>query len=187
MQVASDLLQTKYHFDKVTAGYLFGIPYIIGAIFAPPLGLMIDKYGRRAFLCCLSSVILLVAFTLSMFATECDKCHKELLSLVLIGLGWTIYAAAIWGTIPLVVAPHTVGTAFGMVVSIQNLGLVMAPTIVGIIKDKTREIVHGYFWVFAFFIAINLVGLAMNVALYQIDLKENNGRLNKVYIDSPEN
>lgn len=89
----------------MTAGYLFGIPYIIGACFAPPLGIMIDKYGKRAWLCCLSSVILIVAFSLSMLTTECDKCYKEILSLILIGIGFVIYAAAIWGTIPLVVPP----------------------------------------------------------------------------------
>ena len=46
IQVASDLLQTKYHFDKITAGYLFGIPYIISAVSSPLLGILIDQVGK---------------------------------------------------------------------------------------------------------------------------------------------
>jgi MFS family permease len=71
IQVASDILQTKYHFDKIKAGYLFGVPYIISAILSPLLGLTIDKVGKRAFLICLSSVILIIAYTASMMMPEC--------------------------------------------------------------------------------------------------------------------
>lgn len=63
----------------------------------------------------------------------------------------------------------------------QNVGLVTAPTIVGLIKDKTVHIVYGYYWTFAFFIVINGVGLAMNITLYYIDINRHGGRLNKVY------
>lgn len=55
--------------------------------------------------------------------------------LVLNGLAYSIYSAAIWGSIPYVVAPNSIGTAFGMATAIQNIGLVIAPTIVGYIKD----------------------------------------------------
>jgi nitrate/nitrite transporter NarK len=71
LQIASDLLQQKYGFDKITAGYLFGIPYIISAVTSPFLGLMIDKIGKRALLICLSSVLLIIAFTSSMLMPEC--------------------------------------------------------------------------------------------------------------------
>jgi nitrate/nitrite transporter NarK len=71
IQVASDLLQTKYHFDKITAGYMFGIPYIISAILSPLLGYGIDRVGKRALLIVLSSFILIIAFISSMMMEEC--------------------------------------------------------------------------------------------------------------------
>lgn len=180
IQVASDLLQTKYHFDKITAGYLFGVPYIISACASPFLGLMIDKIGKRAFLCCLSSVILIIGFTTSMMMPDCDRCYNELIPLIFTGFGYSIYAAAIWGSVPYVVPAKSVGTAFGLATSIQNIGLVVAPTIVGIIKDRTKTVGHGYFWVFAFFIGINLVGLLLNMSLYFIDINQNKGVLDRV-------
>jgi hypothetical protein len=57
---------------------------------------------------------------------------------------------------------------------------VIAPTIVGMIKDRTKSIDHGYFWVNAFFIGVNCVGLTLNMSLYYIDINHNNGVLDKV-------
>lgn len=135
IQNCSDLLQKKYGFDRVKAGYLFGIPYIISAIISPFLGAAIDRFGKRAFLICLSSIILIIGFGASMMMPECYQCYNELYVLIFTGIGYSIYASAIWGSVPYVVSPRTVGTAFGLATSIQNIGLCTAPTIVGYIKD----------------------------------------------------
>ena len=69
---------------------------------------------------------------------ECYQCYNELYPLILTGVGYSIYAAAIWGSIPYVVDENSVGTAFGLATAIQNIGLTISPTIVGMIKDGTR-------------------------------------------------
>jgi len=184
IQICSDLLQKKYHFGKVKAGYLFGIPYIISACASPFIGYGIDKFGKIAFLICMSSVILTMGFASSMMMPECNQCYNEVLPLILTGIGYSIYASAIWGSVPYVVEKHTVGTAFGLATAIQNIGLVLAPTIVGAIKDKTRHIDHGYYWCNAFFVAINIVGLVLNMSLYYIDIYHNKGVLDKVEGDN---
>ena len=117
---------------------------------------------------------------------ECYQCYNEVYPLVLTGIGYSIYAAAIWGSVPYVVAPTSVGTAFGIATAIQNIGLVVAPTIIGMIKDQTRAIDHGFFWVNAFFISINIVGLFLNMALYHIDINQNGGVLDKVATDGTD-
>jgi len=180
IQVASDLLQTKYQFDKIQAGYLFGVPYIISAVSSPFLGLAIDKVGKRALMICMSSFILIIAFASSMMMPECYQCYNEVYPLVFCGIGYSIYAAAIWGSIPYVVSPNAVGTAFGLATAIQNIGLVIAPTLVGMIKDNTKVVDHGYFYVNAFFIFINVVGLLLNMTLYYIDINHKDGILDKV-------
>lgn len=159
---------------------MFGVPYIIAAVFAPILGLTIDRIGKRAILICLSSVILICAYFSSMLMPECDQCYNEMYPLVLTGIGYSIYAAAIWGSIPYIVSKHTLGTAFGLATAIQNIGLVISPTIVGQIKDNTRSVDHGYFWVNGYFVLINVIGLFLNAALYYIDINHNDSVLDKV-------
>jgi len=115
-----------------------------------------------------------------MMMPECDQCYNEMYPLVLTGVGYSIYAAAIWGSIPYLVSSTTVGTAFGIATAIQNIGLVISPTLVGLIKDNTKSIDHGYFWVNAYFVFINLIGLCLNISLYYIDINYNNSVLDRV-------
>lgn len=167
------------------AGYYFGIPYIISAVSSPFLGLLIDKIGKRGFMICLSSIILVIAFAMSMMAPECHQCNNELYPLVLTGVGYSIYAAAIWGSIPYVVDESAVGSAFGVTTAIQNIGLCIAPTLVGFIKDRTLEIDHGFFWVHAFFLLVNVLGFILNAMLYYIDIYHNDRVLDTIKGSEP--
>lgn len=55
---------------------------------------------------------------------------------------------------------------------------------VGVIKDNTAHVGHGYFWTMAFFAGINVVGLLLNLSLYYIDVNENDSVLDKVDMGS---
>lgn len=186
-QNSSDLLQMKYHFDKITAGYYFGIPNIISAIITPFLGYTIDKVGKRAILCCFSSLILIIAFANSMESPECTRCKSELYTLALVGVGASIYSSVIWASIPYVVKEQALGTAFGVTTAIQNTGLVAVPSLVGVIKDKTQQYDHGYYYTMALFVGINVLGFALNGLLYTIDIYQNNGVLDRVHTKESQN
>ena len=114
-----------------------------------------------------------------MMLPACDQCYNEVYPLVLTGIGYSIYAAAIWGSVPYTVPPQTVGSAFGICTAVQNIGLVIAPTVVGIIKDNTTRGYH-YYWVCFLFVCINVVGFVLNLWLYIIDIKKYGGILNNV-------
>ena len=124
-------LNVKNKINHETAGDMFGAPYLISAIFAPILGYMIDRKGKRVMFIIISSLILIVAFTISLFLPDTEGSKLELIPLVLLGFGYSIYCSAIWGSIPYVVEPHTIGTAFGLCTAIQNIGLTVSPLIVG--------------------------------------------------------
>jgi hypothetical protein len=55
----------------------------------------------------------MAAHLITMFLPPCEHCFTEVGPLVLTGFGYSIYAAALWGSIPYVVEARTVGTAFG--------------------------------------------------------------------------
>ena len=118
IQVVSDMIQKKNGLDSKTAGTLFGIPYLISAFASPILGFGIDRFGRRALMITLSSLLLAIAFGISAFLPEKEGSEMEKIPLVLIGIGYSFYCACIWGSIPYTVAPHTVGTAFGICTAI---------------------------------------------------------------------
>lgn len=117
---------------------------------------------------------------MSMMAPECDQCNNEIYPLVLTGIGFSIYAVAMWGSIPYVVPESATGSAFGVTTAIQNTGLCVAPTLVGYIKDKTLKIDHGFFWVHAFFVSMNVLGFVLNGTLYYRDIYYNDRVLDTV-------
>jgi nitrate/nitrite transporter NarK len=182
IQFVSKMLKLRFHFSDEMAGKYFGIPYTISAAASPFLGILIDKIGRRGLLIICSSFILLAAHVINMFLPDCDQCFTEILPLVLVGIGYSIYAAALWGSIPYVVDKRAIGTAFGFCTAIQNAGMAVAPTIVGeIITATSDDSFHGFFWSSFFFSCICVVCLFLNTWLYLEDIRNNNGELNKVH------
>lgn len=127
----------------------------------------------------MSSVVLIAAFVISLTNKPCDQCNSEVIVLVLVGIGYSIYAAVIWSSIPYVVTPQTVGTAFGICMAIQNIGMAGGPLVVNYIKQHTERD-FGYFWANIFYLGINITGLILHIALYFVDLAQNDGVLNKV-------
>lgn len=83
-----------------------------------------------------SSIVLIATFAISMVLPDCpteSPCYYEVIPLVMCGIGYSIYASVIWGSIPYTVEPRTVGTAYGICTAIQNIGLAYAPWQVSVI------------------------------------------------------
>ena len=55
------------------------------------------------------------------------------------------------------------------------------PALVGYIKDKTKLIDHGYFYVNALFVGLNVITFLLNFSVYLIDIYHNNSILDKVH------
>ena len=52
-----------------------------------------------------------------------------LIPLALLGIGYSVYAAALWGCIPYTVPAKLIGTAYGITTAVQNVGLTISPLI----------------------------------------------------------
>ena len=70
-----------------------------------------------------------------------------------------------WPCVPLVVEEKRVGTAFGLMTAIQNLGLTFFPFMSGRLVDKT----HGYTASQVMFAGLGLAGLVFAVMLLRAD------------------
>jgi len=117
IQNVSKLLIDKYNFDDRHAAILFGVPYIVSAVISPIFGLVGDKCGKRVQLIMASNLILILAFFISMVLPGCPDegtCYYEFAPLLFVGIGYAIYLAVFWGSIPLTVEKQSVGTAFGI-------------------------------------------------------------------------
>lgn len=95
------------------------------------------------------------------------------------GLTYSIYVAALWPMVPLVVKAQVVGSAYGLCTAVQNIGLALGPTIVGAVTfknaksdDRTGANNDAFVWVnvvlgsFAFMGVITSIGLLISDKVY---------------------
>ena len=105
-----------------------------------------------------------------------------LLPQTLLGIGYSVYAAALWGSIPYCVNPKNLGTAFGLTTAFQNTGLVLAPLVTGYLIDNTGPVgeENGYFWSMMALAGFAAIGFLINLWLYTDDIKNRGSVLNNV-------
>jgi nitrate/nitrite transporter NarK len=98
IQNAEGLMEQKFGFSAETAGTWYGTPYFMSAFLSPVLGYGIDKVGKRALVTEENWIIMV--------------------PLCMLGVGYSVYASALWGSIPYVVKPANLGTAFGITTAV---------------------------------------------------------------------
>lgn len=96
--------------------------------------------------------------------------------LLLLGFSYAIYASALWPSVALVIEPEYHATAYGIVTSVQNLGLAVAPMIVGTLMPAANcptfdECVSHYVKVELLFIGVGGVGFLSGLLLNFVDYR----------------
>ena len=115
-----------------TAPGITSIVIFASMIFAPFAGDLVDRIGKRATVMVVGSLILIPAH-LIMGITHWNPVP----SMIVLGAAFVLVPAAMWPSVPLVVEEKRVGTAFGLMTAIQNLGLGLFPLLNGKLRDAT--------------------------------------------------
>jgi MFS family permease len=168
--IASNFFQVRFKYSTTESGMIISITYAVAAILCPIFGKIVDKVGRRVVLMIFSASSVCLVHVLFLLTPDADKPIYPIFYMMLLGLGYSIYATVMWASIPYLVEPKTIGTAFGVATSIQNMGLGFGPLVVGAIKEgSTKD--HGYYWVTFFFVIMGLIGVASATAVYINDIR----------------
>jgi cyanate permease len=72
-----------------------------------------------------------------------------------------------WPAVPLIVKKEHVGTAFGLMTVVQNVGLGAFPALNGFLRDLT----HDYTASLVMFASLGIVGLVFAILLKRADAK----------------
>jgi MFS family permease len=148
-----------------TAPGITSIVIFASMVFAPFAGNLVDRIGKRATLMVVGSLVLIPAH-LVMGITHWNPVP----SMALLGAAFVLVPAAMWPSVPLVVEEKRVGTAFGLMTAIQNLGLGLFPLLNGKLRDATGT----YTATQIMFSGLGLVGLVFAFLLLRSDRKHGN-------------
>uniref|UniRef100_A0A673BKR9 Lysosomal dipeptide transporter MFSD1 n=1 Tax=Sphaeramia orbicularis TaxID=375764 RepID=A0A673BKR9_9TELE len=149
----------KFGFSPAQARAVNSIVYIISAPASPVLGFMVDKTGRNVVW-----VIFAVVTTLAAHMMLAFTFWNPWIAMSLLGISYSLLACALWPMVAFVVPEHQLGTAYGFMQSIQNLGLALIAMAAGAILDN-----RGYLVLEVFFCACICIALMAVVMLYFVD------------------
>ena len=149
-----------------TAGGVSSIIIFASMILAPFAGRLVDKIGRRATFMIAGS-LLMIPCHLAMGLTRIYPAYP----MILLGFAFVLVPAAMWPSVPLIVRSERVGTAFGLMTAIQNVGLGLFPLFNGLLRDATGAYVASQ----VMFASLGLVGLVFALLLKRADRRERSG------------
>jgi MFS family permease len=133
LKYAPDLLMNKFGMERAIAGEVSSY-LVFGTIALTPLfGWVTDTKGKTATLMYIGSALLIVSHGL--FALTSVSPYVPLFTL---GVAFSLVPAAMWPAVAKIVKDSRLGTAYGFMFSVQNLGLFAFPILIGKVLDASN-------------------------------------------------
>ncbi|HNR21765.1 MAG TPA: MFS transporter [Steroidobacteraceae bacterium] len=138
----------------------------LAAVIATPLfGWVNDRIGRHGLLLTLGAASLVAAFCV-LGATDLSPG----VSTALIGVAFSLVPAVLWPAVTLLVAPQRLGTAYGFMTMLQNIGMAGANFTAGALNDANGASAShpdGYLPMIGFFAALSALALVAAVLFWR--------------------
>jgi MFS family permease len=134
---APDFMINKYHVAPKMAGL---IPMLLpfGTIFLTPLfGGIYDKKGKGATIMIIGAVMLLFVHTFLAIPFINQWIFAAILVIIL-GIAFSLVPSAMWPSVPKIIPEKQLGTAYAVIFYIQNIGLWLIPTVLGIVLSSSN-------------------------------------------------
>ncbi|MBP7868250.1 MAG: MFS transporter [Acidobacteria bacterium] len=174
-----DILVQKFKYSDALAGVAASCLIFGTMIFTPIFGFFVDKYGKRATLMIFGSLMLVPCHLLLGYTH-----FLPIVPIFVAGIALSLVPAALWAAIPMMVPENRLGTAFGVIGYIQNVGLWLFPMLAGKIADAhtTQTVVNGkpvaiidYTWTMLMFSTLGIVGFVFALCLKWADKRRKEG------------
>ena len=170
---APDFIQNKFGMSLSESGFITSLVALSTAIFTPIFGVFIDRRGKSASVMILGSLLLLVVHL-----TFALTSITPYIPMIVLGIAFSLVPASMWPTVVKLVDESKIGTAYGLMYSIQNFGLWGFPLLTGVILDKTNPgdvETLNYTPAILMFAALGLVGFLFALLLLRHDKKSGLG------------
>jgi len=133
MSYAPDFFNDKFGMTAIQSGRIASLMPLGTLIFTPLFGSLIDRKGKAATVMIFGSLALLIVHLTFSLTTL-----SPYIPIVLLGIAFSLVPAAMWPSMVKLVEDRQIGTAYGMMYSVQNLGLWGFPLLAGYVLDATN-------------------------------------------------
>jgi MFS family permease len=111
-------------------GFLSSLLTLFAMIFTPLFGYMVDRLGKRSLFMMFGSALLIPVFLMMAYTSI-----NLLVPMAMMGIAFSLIPAVMWPSVAYIVDQSKLGTAFGLMTMIQNIGLAGFNLLIGWSND----------------------------------------------------
>lgn len=191
---AIKFFQEAHGTTREVGGNLSSILTLFAMIFTPLFGLLADKIGKRSLLMMFGSLLIIPVYLMMAYKfgkpdvmTDSDFIHLSvkffdidamiplylIYPMAMMGIAFSLVPAVMWPSVALIVDNSKLGTAYGLMTMIQNIGLFGFNLLIGFANDisgASAENPSGYnlgMWIFS---VLGFLGLIFAFLLRRSEL-----------------
>ncbi len=133
MKYAPDLMINKFGVDPTVAGDISSILPFGTLLFTPVFAWICDYRGRSASLMVYGSLLVVSVHLMFAFTNI-----TPYIPMFILGIAFSLVPAAMWPAVTKIVETSRIGTAYGAMFTIQAIGLMLFPWLIGLVLDYTN-------------------------------------------------
>ncbi len=129
---ATDMLSSKLDISIKDAAAMFSYFPIGAMILTPFIGAFLDKKGLGATMMLYGAILLTVSHLIfALVPAAAFTSFVAYATIVVLGLAFSLVPASMWPSVPKIVEERFLGSAYGLIFWIQNIGLLAVPILIG--------------------------------------------------------
>ncbi len=133
MKYAPDLMINKFGVAPTLAGDISSILPFGTLVFTPVFAYICDYKGKSASLMVYGSLLVVMVHLIFAFTTI-----TPYIPMFILGIAFSLVPAAMWPAVTKIVETNKIGTAYGAMFTVQAIGLMLFPWLIGIVLDYTN-------------------------------------------------
>ncbi len=171
---------------RQSAESIFAVFPLLAVGITPILGSYVDYKGKAASMLVLGSLLLVACHLTFAFVLPCFKGDQiggvviAYVTILVLGSSFSLVPASLWPSVPKLVEPKIIGSAYALIFWIQNIGLWLFPLLIGKVLDKTNpgvtDATHlNYTAPLVMLASLGVAALVIGIFLKAVDKKRGYG------------
>ncbi len=171
---------------RQSAESIFAVFPLLAVGITPILGSYVDYKGKAASMLVLGSLLLVACHLTFAFVLPCFRGDQvggviiAYITILVLGSSFSLVPASLWPSVPKLVEPKIIGSAYALIFWIQNIGLWLFPLLIGKVLDKTNpgvtDATHlNYTAPLVMLASLGVAALVIGIFLKAVDKKRGYG------------
>jgi MFS family permease len=127
---AVKFFQDAHGVSRETGGFLSSMLTLFAMVGTPLFGLVVDRTGKRSLFMMFGSLLLIPVYLVMAYSRT-----SLYVPMAMMGIAFSLIPAVMWPSVAYVVAEEKLGTAYGLMTMIQNIGLAGFNLLIGWAND----------------------------------------------------